>query len=79
MFIPDPDLDILTILDPGSRRLKGTGSQIRIPDPDPQHWKVPVRYNYGGYGDVIFFFKYRLSRFESIVVSMVRYELFFIK
>jgi hypothetical protein len=26
-----------TVPDPGSRGQKGTGSRIRIPDPDPQH------------------------------------------
>jgi hypothetical protein len=30
MFIPDPDLDLLPILDPESREQKGTGSPIRI-------------------------------------------------
>jgi magnesium-transporting ATPase (P-type) len=30
MFIPDPDLDFLSIPDPGSRGQKGTGSWIRI-------------------------------------------------
>jgi hypothetical protein len=34
MFIPDPDLDFLPILDPGSRGQKCTGFRI----PDPQHW-----------------------------------------
>ncbi len=36
MFIldPDPDVDFLSIPDPGSRGQKGTESRI----PDPQHW-----------------------------------------
>jgi len=32
---PDPDLNFLPILDPGSRGQKGSGSRI----PDPQHCK----------------------------------------
>jgi hypothetical protein len=36
MFIPDPDLVFLPILDPGSRGQQGTGSGIPIPD--LQHW-----------------------------------------
>ncbi len=34
LFIPDPDLDFLSILDPGSRGQKGTGSRIRISNTD---------------------------------------------
>jgi hypothetical protein len=30
MFIPDPDIDFLSIPKPGSRGQKGTGSRIRI-------------------------------------------------
>jgi hypothetical protein len=30
MFIPDPDLDVLPIPDPGTRGKKGTESRIRI-------------------------------------------------
>jgi hypothetical protein len=37
MFIPDPDLDILPIPDPGGQ--KGTGSRIRIRNSDDERKK----------------------------------------
>ncbi len=36
LFIPDPDPDVLSITDPGSR-MQGS-KRHRIPDSDPQHW-----------------------------------------
>jgi hypothetical protein len=43
LFIPDPDPDFLPILDPGSRGQKGSGS--RTQNPDPQHCKIPMKFN----------------------------------
>jgi hypothetical protein len=37
MFIPDPDLDLLPIPDPGSRGQKSIGSRIRIHDTASKH------------------------------------------
>jgi hypothetical protein len=39
---PGSGKNLFRIPEPGSRGQKGTGS--RIPDPDPQHWKIQIKF-----------------------------------